>query len=166
MPRDELIDFNSEEFLNFSILVPDLLKKMLEINPRKRMSARDVMNNKWVSENYKNYKKKFIQEMRRTANSNQYTAVFLAFNAKKIKRALFSYFANIFASAEDKEYFGEMFRMLDKDGDGVLTAEEFEEAMSKYDSNDDNQKLKELTQSIVKKGQSMELHGNYLYVII
>ena len=45
-----------------------------------------------------------------------------------------------------------MFRMLDKDGDGVLTAEEFEDAMQRYDQVDDSSKIKELTKCIVKKG--------------
>jgi serine/threonine protein kinase len=43
VPRDELIDFSNEEFQNFSILVPDLIKKMLEVNPNKRFTAKDVM---------------------------------------------------------------------------------------------------------------------------
>lgn len=60
VPRDELIDFNCDEFMNFSSMVPDLVKKMLEVNPKKRISAKDVMNNKWVNENFKNYKRKLL----------------------------------------------------------------------------------------------------------
>ena len=59
MPRDELIDFNCEEFMTYSVLVLDLAKRMLEVNPSKRLTAKDVMTNKWVNENYKNYRKKF-----------------------------------------------------------------------------------------------------------
>jgi hypothetical protein len=33
---------------------------MLEINPKKRLTAREVMENKWVCENFKNYKKKML----------------------------------------------------------------------------------------------------------
>lgn len=75
---------------------------------------------------------------------------------------MFSYFANILAPPEEKEYFTELFRLLDKDGDGVLTAEEFEEAMQKFDFNgdDDTEKknTKDITKLIVKKRQNMELH--------
>ena len=58
VPREELMDFNSEEFFAFSVLVPELVKRMLEVNPKKRSTTKDIMNNKWVLENYKNYKKK------------------------------------------------------------------------------------------------------------
>lgn len=132
VPRDELIDFTCDEFLNYSVLVPDLVKKCLEVNPKKRITAKDVMNNKWVNENFRNYKRKLLQEMRKTNKNVQYNAAFLAFKAKKIKKALFSYFANVLASAEERELFSEMFRMMDIDGDGVLTSDEFEKAMVKF----------------------------------
>jgi serine/threonine protein kinase len=46
--------------------VPELIKKMLEINPKKRITTREVMENKWVNENFKNYKKKMLQEKLKT----------------------------------------------------------------------------------------------------
>jgi Ca2+-binding EF-hand superfamily protein len=52
-----------------------------------------------------------------------------------------------------------MFRMLDKDGDGVLTAEEFGYAMARFEEMENSDKIKDLTSVIVKKGQSMELPG-------
>ena len=90
------------------------------------------MDHKWVNENYKNYKKKLIENPRRGKDNGHYNAAFLAFKAKKIKKALFSYFASILATPEDKDIFTEMFRAMDNDGDGFLTAEEFEKAMSTY----------------------------------
>jgi Ca2+-binding EF-hand superfamily protein len=70
---------------------------------------------------------------------------------------LFSYFANILATAEDRQNFTEMFMLLDSDGNGTLTAEEFEEGMDRFEQIEDKAKLKELTKIVVKKGQSMEL---------
>jgi Ca2+-binding EF-hand superfamily protein len=70
---------------------------------------------------------------------------------------LFSYFANILATAEDRQNFTEMFMLLDGDGNGTLTAEEFEEGMDRFEQIEDKAKLKELTKIVVKKGQSMEL---------
>ena len=116
--------------MTYSVLVLDLAKRMLEVNPSKRLTAKDVMTNKWVNENYKNYRKKF--EAKRAGKTEQYNAAFLAFKAKKLKKALFSYFANVLASADDKEMFSDMFRMMDVDGDGSLTVEEFEGAMIKF----------------------------------
>jgi serine/threonine protein kinase len=60
VPRDQLINFNREEFMNYSIFVPDLVKKMLEINPKKRPTAREIMNHRWVNENFKTYRKKLL----------------------------------------------------------------------------------------------------------
>jgi Ca2+-binding EF-hand superfamily protein len=71
--------------------------------------------------------------------------VFLAFNAKKIKKALFSYFAPYLSTEDDIEQFTEMFRVLDKDGDGILTAEEFEFAMGRFEELENSNKIKELT---------------------
>jgi Ca2+-binding EF-hand superfamily protein len=77
----------------------------------------------------------------------------LAFNSKKIKKALYSYFASMMATNEDKENFTEMFRAIDKDGDGVLTAEEFEEAMGKTtEGGGIDERTKEISRVIVKKG--------------
>lgn len=76
----------------------------------------------------------------------------MAFKAKKIKKALFSYFANVLATAEDKEQFSEMFRMMDIDGDGVLTSDEFEKAMIKFEQVTNGGNVKDLTKCIVKKG--------------
>jgi len=46
--------------MNFSMMVPEVIKKMLEVNPKKRITAKDIMNNKWVNENFKNYKRKLL----------------------------------------------------------------------------------------------------------
>lgn len=150
VPRDELIDFNAEEFMSYSGMVLELAKKMLEINPNKRISAREIMNNKWVNENYRNYRKKF--ESKNLPKVDQFNAAFLAFKAKKLKKALFSYLANILATPEDKEMFGEMFKMMDINGDGSLTVEEFESAMIKFNQVNNSSNLKDLTKALLKKG--------------
>ena len=49
--------------------------------------------------------------------------------------------------------------MLDKDGDGVLTAVEFEEGMINLDLASDINKLKQVTDDIVKKNKTIELNG-------
>jgi serine/threonine protein kinase len=58
IPREELIDLENEEFYRFSHAIPELIKKMLEVNPKKRYSAKDIMNNTWVYSNYKRYRQK------------------------------------------------------------------------------------------------------------
>lgn len=58
VPRDELIDFKADEFHKYSGIVPEVIKKMLEVNPKKRCTAKDVMQHVWINENYKNYKRK------------------------------------------------------------------------------------------------------------
>jgi Ca2+-binding EF-hand superfamily protein len=81
----------------------------------------------------------------------------LAFNSKIIMKAFFSYFANILTTPQDREHFSDIFRELDLDGDGILTAEEFEEAMAYHYQGEEVQK--EIARRMVKKGTTMELHG-------
>ena len=161
MPRDELIDFNSEDFLSYSVLVADLAKMMLEINPKKRATAREVMENKWVNQYFQNYKKKLLHDLKsfnQTEGQNNNQAAFLAFKSRKLKKALFSYFANILATVEDKEMYSQIFRQMDSDEDGVVTTDEFEAAMQQFNATGNRSTAKSLTKGLVKQGKAMELH--------
>jgi Ca2+-binding EF-hand superfamily protein len=47
------------------------------------------------------------------------------FNSKKIKKAMFRYFARLTLSDEDKRDYTELFKKIDSNGDGVLSCDEF-----------------------------------------
>lgn len=115
-------------------MVQELIKKMLEINPKRRISMKDVMENKWVRENFKNYKKKAYSEILKSMNIDNFKPIFLAFKAKKIRKAIFSHYASRTATIDQIEKYREIFRLIDKDADGELTAEEFKYAMMKSDN--------------------------------
>ena len=46
------------------------------------------------------------------------------------------------ASLEDKKYFAQMFRAMDKNGDGVITSDEFKQLISESFLGDKNKKMK------------------------
>lgn len=154
VPRDDLIDFEREDFYSFGMKLPELLKKMLEISPRKRFSARDIMDHRWVSENYKTYKKKLKQNYislgtAKKANDEEQEPIK---KPKPLKNALYKYFAPQLANEDDFSKFSEMFQDIDKDGDGVLSAEEFEEAMQ-GGGTIDPEEVKLFTKLVVQKDQ-------------
>lgn len=70
-----------------------------------------------------------MEELKVRNIDGKYDAGFRAMGSNCVKRQLFLYYSNILAKPRDKQKYSEMFQVIDKDGDGVLTVSEFEEAM-------------------------------------
>ena len=67
-------------------------------------------------------------------NIESFKPIFQAFKAKKIRKVIFSHYARRIATIEEIEYYRELFRVIDRDADGDLTADEFKYAMMKSDN--------------------------------
>ena len=116
--RDEIIDFNNDSFSKFFISVPELLRRMLAIDPKKRISAREIMQDYWVKTSYSKYTERDYLKFIKKQDISFYTPFKQAYNAKKIKKTLFSHYAVRKCPIQKVEELRELFRVLDKDGEG------------------------------------------------
>ena len=49
-PRDQLFDLENPKIYTYSIAITELLKRMLELNPKNRISMKDVIKNSWLKQ--------------------------------------------------------------------------------------------------------------------
>ena len=109
--------FPPEEWDTVSPLAKDLVTKMLEFNPSKRLSASEALTHKWlVSNNTKTVDKNL--SIKCLKNMKKFHA------ERKLQQASLTYIVNNLLSKEEKNDLLELFQQFDTNGDGVLTKEE------------------------------------------
>ena len=109
--------FPPEEWDSVSPLAKDLVTKMLEFHPSKRLSANEALTHKWlVSNNTKTVDKTL--SIKCLKNMKKFHA------ERKLQQASLTYIVNNLLSKEEKNDLLELFQQFDANGDGVLTKEE------------------------------------------
>ena len=102
---------------NVSEQVKDLLKKMLEFEPTKRISAQEAIEHPWII--------KIKQKQIINIDKNYFSSVLKNiknFNAKeKLQQATIAYIVHFIYSSQEIEGLKKVFKYLDKNGDGRLT---------------------------------------------
>ena len=134
------LSFKNEIWNKISEEAKDLIKKLLEINPDKRISAKEALKEKWFEIN-KNPKNKinnnlpmFIQ------NITEFCA------EQKLQQATLAFLIHNFAPKDELNELKEIFFAFDKNCDGKLSKEEFFTGLSNTNS----------LNTILKKGNSIE----------
>ena len=109
--------FPPEEWDSVSPLAKDLVTKMLEFHPSKRLSANEALTHKWlVSNNTKTVDKNL--SIKCLKNMKKFHA------ERKLQQSSLTYIVNNLLSKEEKNDLLELFQQFDTNGDGVLTKEE------------------------------------------
>lgn len=102
---------------NVSEPAKDLLKKMLEFEPNKRISAQEAIEHPWII----NIKQKQITNIDKDYFSSVLKNI-KDFNAKeKLQQATIAYIVHFIYNSQEIEGLKKVFKYLDKNGDGRLT---------------------------------------------
>lgn len=102
---------------NVSEPAKDLLKKMLEFEPSKRISAQEAIEHPWII----NIKQKQITNIDKDYFSSVLKNI-KDFNAKeKLQQATIAYIVHFIYNSQEIEGLKKVFKYLDKNGDGRLT---------------------------------------------
>jgi calcium-dependent protein kinase len=101
----------------------DLINKLLELNPIKRLSAKEALEHKWFKKfNIKRDQKNKIKEK----NLNQIIKNITEFRAEqKLQQATLAYLIHNLTTSEEIQDLKEVFMYFDTNHDGRLTKEEF-----------------------------------------
>mmetsp|Transcript_77511 Transcript_77511/g.107679 ORF Transcript_77511/g.107679 Transcript_77511/m.107679 type:complete len:446 (+) Transcript_77511:86-1423(+) len=107
-------DFPEEEWSGVSNDAKKLIKRMLTVDPTKRPSAQEALNDNWIQKNAAN-----------TVLSTAAITNLAGFSAKnKLKQAILALIATQMTTDDEKKELKQTFQSLDADGNGVLSREE------------------------------------------
>ena len=140
--RNGYVDFSTSIFQEISEEAKDLLSKLLEKNPSKRISAVEALEHPWITNLAPNAKlnKGVCQKV--FSNLKTFQA------DQKLQEAAIAFITNQLVSKEETEELRKIFIELDANCDGVLSREEIECGLVKYYGGD---KAKQETDAIFEK---------------
>ncbi|KAH7524980.1 hypothetical protein FEM48_Zijuj06G0176800 [Ziziphus jujuba var. spinosa] len=124
------VDFESEPWPSISDSAKDLIKKMLERDPKKRISAHEVLCNPWIVDDRVAPDKPLDSAV--LSRLKQFSAMH-----KLKKMALRKSYVVVIAERLSEEEIGglkELFKMIDTDNSGTITFEELKEGLKRVGS--------------------------------
>ena len=149
-------DFPKEEWDHVSKEAKTLIKKMIEINPVKRISALEALNDDW----FKKHKEK--------SHENKALAKSVLSNMKKFKqhrqfeKATISFIINQLISKDEKSELERQFKEWDTNHDGVLSKEEIIKGYKKAYGTVDENEIENMINSIDLDGNGVIDYNEFL----
>lgn len=116
------VEFNERIWGRLSTEFKDLLKAMLDINPDKRPTARQIFDHEWFKKQSNSVNGRRLSK-RSLFHLNNYT------KHSKFKRALLGFMMTKITIQENIKKFQVIFKTIDKNGDGVLSVDEILEGL-------------------------------------
>lgn len=132
------LDFSSDPWPSISDSAKDLVKKMLHRNPKRRLTAHEVLCHPWVQENGVAPDKPLDSAV--LSRLKQFSAM------NKLKRMALRVIAENL-SVEEIAGLKEMFRMIDIDNSGQITFEELKEGLKRFGANLNESDIHQLMQA-------------------
>ena len=124
--------FPEEDWNTISKGAKDLIRRMLQYEPSKRISTQDCLSHQWLKDGLGKEGK---------VNTTKVLTNLKNFNAKfKLQKAIILFIISFFDLKEEKDELLKTFKALDLDHDGQLTAEELLIGYSKMLGEDDAKK--------------------------
>lgn len=106
----------------------NLIQKMLETDPLKRISAKEALSHDW----FKNHEQKNHEDDIERAINGALNNI-LEFTAKSLgKISIYSYFAKELLTKDEQTVVSKIFKKLDKEGDGTMSVIELVKSVKKY----------------------------------
>lgn len=116
LSADYSLDF--EEFDGVSKSAKDLIKKLLELNPKKRLTAKEALEHEFFAEISSNRLNEYNLDLSVLENLKKNKI------EKKFQQAVVSYIAYNFARKDEIANLRKIFKMIDKDCDGRISSKE------------------------------------------
>ena len=149
-------DFPKEEWDHVSKEAKDLVKKMIEKEPLKRISALEALQHNWFKKN------------REKTKNNKFLAKSVINNMKKFKKnkkfekATISFIINQFILKDERNELERQFKEWDKNGDGVLSKEEIIDGYRKTYGTVDENEIENMIKSIDLDGNGVIDYNEFL----
>ncbi|KAK1278218.1 Calcium-dependent protein kinase 17 [Acorus gramineus] len=132
------IDFTSDPWPNISVGAKDLVRKMLNSDPKQRLTAVQVLNHPWIKED---------GEAPDTPLDNAVLNRLKQFRAmNKFKKVALRVIAGCL-SEEEIRGLKEMFKSMDTDNSGTITLEELKQGLSKQGTKLSEYEVKQLMEA-------------------
>ncbi|KAJ9675623.1 hypothetical protein PVL29_024512 [Vitis rotundifolia] len=135
------LDFKSDPWPNISESAKDLIKKMLEMDPKKRISAHEVLCHPWIVDDRVSPDKPLDSAV--LSRLKQFSAM------NKLKKMALRVIAERL-SEEEIGGLKELFKMIDTDNSGTITFEELKEGLRKVGSELMESEIKTLMDAVTK----------------
>ena len=115
-----------EEWEGVSEGAKDLIKKMLTVSIKDRVSAQEALSHPWITQGT------YIPDSVRSEHATRLLSLKKFQGEQKLKQALNSFVLERFGPKEDLKRQRELFQALDKDHSGILTKEELIEGLTEH----------------------------------